>query len=122
MSFLEQYINWQQMLLPYNQAVNELVTKFRCLSDGFAVLSDSSPIEAVEGRIKNISSILQKANRKGIPLKDIESQIEDIAGVRIICRFVDDIADVVGLIRERDGLDMEIMQERDYISNIKQSG
>ena len=119
---MKEYINWQEMLLPYNQAINELVTKFRCLSDGFNSLSDSSPIEQVEGRVKNASSILQKAGRKGIPLGEIESKIEDIAGVRIICRFVNDIQDVVGLIRERNGLDMEIVTERDYISNIKRSG
>jgi len=119
---VEKNIDWQEILLPYNQAVNELVTKFRCLSEGFKTIGGSSPIERVEGRVKNASSIIQKANRKGVPFDKIETKIEDIAGVRIICRFVDDIYDVVGFIMDRNKLDMEIVAVRDYISNIKRSG
>jgi len=115
-------INWDEMLLPYEQAVHELTVKFRCLRDGFDSLGLSSPIESVEGRVKRVSSILEKAQRKEIQPQDIEQKIEDIAGIRIICRFVEDIARVVQLIEERDGLDMDIIKERDYVSSMKPSG
>ena len=115
-------VNWEEMLLPYAQAVHELTVKFQCLREGFETLGLSSPIESVEGRVKRVPSILEKAKRKGIPMQEIEEKIEDIAGIRIICRFVEDINRVVHLIKERDGLDMEILKERDYVSNMKTSG
>jgi len=115
-------INWEEMLLPYEQAVHELTVKFRCLRDGFETLGLSSPIESVEGRVKRVASILEKAKRKDVSLREIEEKIEDIAGIRIICRFVEDITRVVRLIEERDGLDMEILKEHDYVSNMKESG
>lgn len=115
-------INWEEKLLPYNQAVNELIVKFESLAHGFVTLGMSSPIESVEGRVKRVSSILSKAQRKEIPLHKIDEQIEDIAGIRIMCRFVEDIARVVNLIKERDGLDMEVLKERDYVNNMKLSG
>lgn len=117
-----EFINWEEKLLPYNQAVNELIVKFESLASGFVTLGMSSPIEAVEGRVKSVSSILSKAQKKGIPLHKIEEQIEDIAGIRIMCRFVEDIIRVVNLIKERDGLDMEVLKERDYVNNMKLSG
>ena len=115
-------INWEEMLLPYEQAVRELTIKFRCLQEGFDALRLSSPIESVAGRVKQVSSILEKAKRKDIQLHEIEEKIEDIAGIRIICRFVEDITRVVQLLEERDGLDIEILKERDYVSNMKVSG
>jgi len=115
-------INWEEMLLPYEQAVHELTVKLDCLRDGFETLGLSSPIESVEGRVKRVSSILEKAKRKDVALHEIKEKIEDIAGIRIICRFVEDITHVVRLLEERDGLDMEILKERDYVSNMKMSG
>ena len=115
-------INWDLLLLPYNQAVSELTVKLNSLADGYRALSEVPPIESVEGRVKSVMSIIDKAKRKNIPADRIEDDIEDIAGIRIICRFIDDISRVVSVLRERDGLDLEVLQERDYIRNIKPSG
>ncbi len=79
-----------------------------------------SPIEFVTGRVKPIASILDKANQKGIPLERLESEMQDIAGLRMMCQFVDDISKVVELIRKRN--DFEIVEERNYISHKKKSG
>ena len=79
-----------------------------------------SPIESVTGRVKRISSILDKAQRKGIEFDEIESKIEDIAGIRIICQFVEDIDTVVDIIRKRE--DLEVKREKDYITHSKPSG
>ncbi|HOA81701.1 MAG TPA: GTP pyrophosphokinase family protein [Defluviitaleaceae bacterium] len=114
--------DWRRLLIPYEQAVEELKVKFNGIREEYIRLEEYSPIEYVTGRVKKISSILEKAKRKGIAIEDIEERIEDIAGIRIICQFVKDIDKVVHLIRNRDGKDLKILEERDYIKNIKPSG
>lgn len=111
---------WREMLGPYRQAVDELVVKFMHIRQEFQDASIYSPIESVSGRVKKISSILEKAHRKGVPIEQIEEKIEDIAGVRIICQFVEDIATVADIVRKRN--DLKVKQEKDYITESKPSG
>ncbi|NLK21596.1 MAG: GTP pyrophosphokinase family protein [Epulopiscium sp.] len=113
---------WKRLLIPYKQAVEELKVKFKSLRDEYRKLDEYSPIEFVTGRVKKISSILEKAKKKDISINEIEERIEDIAGIRIMCQFVKDIDKVVELIRNRDGKDLKIIEERDYVKNIKDSG
>ena len=112
--------HWDQFLAPYKQAVEELKVKLKGMRGQFELDSSSSPIEFVTGRVKPIASILDKANQKGIPLDRLEMEMQDIAGVRMMCQFVDDIHMVVNLLRNRN--DFEIVEERDYISHKKKSG
>ncbi len=114
--------NWKRILLPYAQAVEELKVKFKSIRREFIALDEYSPIEFVTGRVKKISSILEKAQKKNIPLEEIEEKIEDIAGIRIMCQFVEDISKVIDIIRARDNKDLIIVEERDYINNTKISG
>ena len=79
-----------------------------------------SPIEQVDGRVKSISSILDKMQRKKININEIETDLEDIAGIRVICQFVEDIDRVVEIIEQRS--DMEIKTKKDYITKAKDSG
>jgi putative GTP pyrophosphokinase len=111
---------WKTFLIPYEQAVEELKIKFRSIRTEYRRKNEYSPIEFVTGRVKEISSILEKANKFNIPLDRIEYEIEDIAGIRIMCQFVDDVQRVVELIRNRK--DMQIMYEKDYVTNYKESG
>ena len=111
---------WREMLDPYRLAVDELVVKFTHVKQEYQDARMYSPIESVSGRVKRISSILDKAHRKGIDIEDIEEKIEDIAGVRIICQFVEDIDTVVDIIRKRS--DMIVKREKDYITQSKPSG
>lgn len=111
---------WREILNPYDLAVRELIVKFNHLIKEHRESGLYSPIEQVDGRVKTISSILEKAQKKNISLEDIEEKIEDIAGIRIICQFVEDIEKVVELIRQRN--DMVIKSEKDYITNMKASG
>lgn len=113
---------WNRILLPYEQAVEELKVKFKSIRNEFRDMNEYSPIEFVTGRVKKISSILEKASRRNVPEDKIEEEIEDIAGIRIMCQFVDDIYEVVELIRRRNGKDLEIVYEKDYIKNNKESG
>ena len=115
-------LNWKNILIPYEQAVDELKVKFKSIRNGYKMANKYSPIEFVTGRVKEISSILDKARKLGVSLDQIEEGIEDIAGIRIMCQLVEDIDKVVELIRSRDGKDLNIVYEKDYITNIKESG
>ena len=112
--------NWKKILTPYTQAVEELKIKFKGMRNEYINLDEYSPIEFVTGRVKKISSILEKAKKKSIPLDQVEEKMEDIAGIRIMCQFVEDIYKVREIIRSRH--DMYVVEERDYINNLKPSG
>lgn len=111
---------WREILYPYEMAVDELVLKFQNVQREYRSAGEYSPIEMVSGRVKRISSILEKCHRKDIPLDLLTTKIEDIAGIRIICQFVEDIYKVVEIIEKRT--DLEIIQYKDYIHNEKASG
>ncbi len=111
---------WREILDPYALAVNELIIKFNHIIDEYRHVGAYSPIEQVTGRVKTISSILEKAQKKGIELARFEEEIDDIAGIRIICQFVEDIYKVADIIRRRS--DMRVVNEKDYIENVKKSG
>ena len=115
-------LDWKKILIPYEQAVEELKVKFKSIRNGFKRADEYSPIEFVTGRVKAISSILEKARKLDVPLEKLDEGIEDIAGIRIMCQLVEDIDKVVDLIRSRDGKDLNIVEEKDYITNIKESG
>lgn len=113
-------MNWDDFLAPYKQAVEELKVKLKGMRTQFEREDVHSPIEFVTGRVKPVASILDKAETKGIPIDKLGEELQDIAGLRMMCQFVDDIKIVVQLLRNRN--DFEIIEERDYISNEKKSG
>lgn len=111
---------WKEILNPYELAVKELTVKFEHLIKEHHDRGFYSSIESVEGRVKTIFSILEKCQKKGIAIDDVTEKIEDIAGIRIICQFVEDIGHVVELLRKRT--DIEIKHEKDYVTKPKESG
>ncbi|MGD7045296.1 GTP pyrophosphokinase [Jeotgalibacillus proteolyticus] len=112
--------HWESFLEPYKQAVDELKIKLKGMRNQFQLQHTHSPIEFVTGRVKPIASILDKASEKSVPLEKLASDMQDIAGLRMMCQFVDDIEKVVELLRQRK--DFVIVEEKDYISHKKQSG
>ncbi|GGD55221.1 GTP pyrophosphokinase [Paenibacillus nasutitermitis] len=112
--------DWGLFLQPYEQAVEELKVKFKTLRTELKTRETYAPIEFVTGRVKRISSILEKAKRLSVPMENIDTGIEDIAGIRIMCQFVDDIHRVAQLIRSRK--DLTLVFEKDYVTNFKDSG
>lgn len=111
---------WKEILNPYALAVDELELKFNHMIKEYKQQGLYSPIEEVSGRVKSISSIISKAQKKGIDMNRIVEDVEDIAGIRLICQFTNDIYAVVDLIRSRS--DMTVKSEKDYIVNMKSSG
>lgn len=108
--------NWHEYLAPYNQAVDELKVKLRNIRSQYEMLGKHSPIEFVTGRVKPLASILDKHIKKGIPIEEMP----DIAGIRMMCQFVEDIPAVVALMKQRS--DFTVIEEKDYISETKESG
>ncbi|MBF7109607.1 MAG: GTP pyrophosphokinase family protein [Pediococcus pentosaceus] len=112
--------DWDTFLLPYSQAVSELKVKLRGMRTQFLKNGEESPIEFVTGRVKPVESIKEKMVRRQVLEERIEQDMQDIAGVRVMCQFVEDIYEVVDLIRKR--ADMTVIEERDYVENEKPSG
>ena len=114
---------WEIFLSPYKQAVDELKIKLKGMRSQFGIMSANSPIEFVTGRLKPLASIYDKSLDKGVPFEPADrlgNELQDIAGLRIMCQFVDDIATVSELIRQRN--DLTVIEEKDYITHSKQSG
>lgn len=111
---------WRSILCPYELAVQELIVKFQHLIVEHRENDLYSPIEQVTGRVKSVPSILEKMQRKQISMEHMEEEVEDIAGIRIICQFEEDIQAVAKLISNRS--DMEIKSEKNYLKHIKESG
>jgi putative GTP pyrophosphokinase len=113
-------MDWETLLIPYKQAVDELKIKFRGIREQFEKSNQHCPIEFVTGRVKPVKSILNKADQKNISEESLEREIQDLAGLRIMCQFTDDIDTVIHLLRQRN--DFSIIEERDYITHKKPSG
>lgn len=113
-------VNWEAMLAPYAQVIEELKVKLKGMRSQFDYESSHSPIEFVTGRVKPIPSILEKAENRQIPLEHVERDMQDIAGLRVVCQFVDDIYTIVNMLHTRN--DLSIVGEKDYISEKKDSG
>ena len=114
---------WKQFLQPYKQAVDELKVKLKGLRAQYELEDVHTPVEFVTGRVKPLASIYDRTLEKGIPFEpspELASELPDIAGLRIMCQFVDDIGTVVEALRQRK--DLEIIEERNYIYNKKPSG
>ncbi|MBU7568692.1 GTP pyrophosphokinase family protein [Weissella hellenica] len=111
---------WKKLLQPYVQTVDELKVKLRGMRSEFEIEGIHTPIEFVTGRVKEISAIEEKLVRRHISVDRIEQDMEDLAGVRIMTQFTEDIYKVVDLLRQRK--DIVILEERDYVTNEKPSG
>lgn len=112
--------DWGLFFVPYEQAIEELKIKLRGIRKEYRKQNEYSPIEFITGRVKALSSMLEKANKFNIPHERLRYEMEDIAGVRIMVQFVDDIWTVVDLLRQRQ--DMTVLYEKDYVTNVKPSG
>ncbi|WP_455540117.1 GTP pyrophosphokinase [Terrisporobacter sp.] len=120
---------FQQNMMPINQlmsyyrcAIMEVETKFKVLNEQFSLQYDRNPIETIKTRLKSTEGIAKKLTRKNYPftLESIEKNINDIAGVRVICSFPEDIYLLADCLLQQD--DITLIEEKDYIKNPKESG
>jgi putative GTP pyrophosphokinase len=110
------------MMSRYKCAVMEVETKFKVLNEQFSLEYDRNPIEAIKSRVKSIDSIIEKIQRKNIKptLESVEENISDIAGVRVICSFREDIYYLAKCFLNQD--DIRLVEIKDYIKKPKEGG
>lgn len=111
-----------RFLMPYKFAIDEVMTKLRILQEEFTQTGEYNPIEHVSSRLKDPDSIVEKMERRGVPLETelVRETITDIAGVRVVCAFVSDVYRVFELLSVHD--DVTVLQVKDYIAKPKQTG
>ena len=123
LNFMQQNKKPFDLLMSYYEcAIMEIETKFRVLNHELSLEYDNNPIESIKTRLKSYDSILKKIRRKNIPLnlQAIEENLKDIAGVRVICSFPDDIYKLAESFLKQD--DITLIERKDYIKNPKPSG
>jgi putative GTP pyrophosphokinase len=118
----DMFKGFQEFMMMYNCAIREVRTKFEVLNDDFSVTYKRNPIEMIKTRIKKPASIMEKLKRKGFPItmESILSNLNDVAGVRVICSFIDDIYEVAEMFSRQD--DVNVIEVKDYIKNPKPNG
>ena len=111
-----------KMFLGYKFALEEVNTKISILSEEYRIVHEYNPIEHVSTRIKSPKSIMKKIEHKKLvwSLREIEDKIRDIAGVRIVCSFEEDIYRVAEMLRNQH--DITFVEVKDYIKNPKENG
>ncbi len=117
-----EYKRFRQFMMMYNCAIKEVQTKFEILNDELSTMHNRNPIEMIKSRIKSPESIIEKLYRKDFPI-NIESVLEninDVAGIRVICSFIDDIYEVAHMLVSQD--DVKLVEVKDYIKNPKENG
>lgn len=113
---------FRRLMSYYKCAIMEVETKFNVLNEEFSLQYDRNPIETIKSRLKSPDSIAEKIKRKGIPfsIDSIEQNLFDIAGVRVICSFPEDIYLLANCLLEQD--DVKLIERKDYIKNPKPGG
>ena len=113
---------YQETMMRYHCAILEMRTKLEVLSKDMAVRYRRNPIEFIESRLKKPSSIARKLKRNGseITVENMISQVSDIAGIRVLCAYIDDIYEIARMLARQQ--DVRIINVKDYIKNPKDNG
>ena len=113
---------YARLMSYYKCAMMEVETKFKVLNEEFSLRYDENPIETIKTRLKSPDGIMKKMKKKGLPMTTdaIEEHITDIAGIRIICSFEEDIYKMAKLLLQQD--DITLIEQKDYIASPKESG
>lgn len=120
--FAESARGFIEQLTEYRCALREVETKLQVLNDEFSFAYNRNPFETIKTRIKSPGSIMEKMHRKGleITVENLEKNISDVAGIRVICSFQDDIYRLAELLLRQD--DIRLTEKKDYIANPKPNG
>lgn len=113
---------YRELMSYYRCAMMEVETKFNVLNEELSLQYDRNPIETIKTRLKSPESIVEKLQRRGYPLtvESIEENLNDIAGVRVICSFPSDIYQLADALLKQD--DIRLIERKDYIKSPKPNG
>ncbi len=113
---------FEEMMMRYQCAILEVQTKLQVLNNDMSVRYSRNPIETVKTRIKSPASIVEKLKRRGLDISvgNMVRNLNDVAGVRVICSFIDDIYEVAHMLARQN--DIKVIEVKDYIKNPKENG
>lgn len=115
-------ISFIKLMSYYKCAIMEVETKFNVLNESFSIRHDRNPISNVKTRLKTPQSIIEKIERRNLPLsiETIEKNLNDIAGVRVCCSFIEDVYMLADALLSQD--DVTLIEKKDYIEKPKANG
>ena len=113
---------FKKVMTYYRCALMEIETKFNVLNEEYSLQYDRNPVSSIKSRIKSPESIIDKLNRKGMPvsIEAIEEHLNDVAGLRVICSFPEDVYTLAEVFLKQD--DITLIDRKDYIQNPKPNG
>lgn len=120
--YMEMLREFNRLMAYYRCAILEIETKFNVLNEEFSLRYDRNPINGIKSRLKGIESIKNKLENKKLPfsMKSIEENLHDVAGIRVICSFTEDVYMLAQALLKQD--DIELIEVKDYIKNPKPNG
>lgn len=121
-NFYQLAFQFQEIMMIYESAIKQIETKLEILNKEYKVTGRRNPIETVKSRIKSPDSIAKKLQKKHLPVTfdSMTENLNDIAGVRVICPYISDIYTVQDMLLKQP--DVKLIEEKDYIANPKESG
>lgn len=113
---------FMNLMMQYKCAMLQVTTKLEVLNNELSMQNNSNPFESIKCRLKTPESIVEKMQRRGIEfsVRNVEENLTDIAGVRVICSFISDIYRLADCLASQD--DIEVVARKDYIKNPKPNG
>lgn len=120
--FYEEMKPFRFSMMKYECVIREIKTKLEVLNSEMSIRNKRNPIKMVQTRIKQPVSIIEKLKRRNLPIsvESMEKNLNDIAGLRVICSFIDDIYELSGMLEKQD--DVKIIEIKDYFKNPKPNG
>lgn len=120
--FFKEAERFEETMLYNKCAIKEIQTKLEILNDELALISKRTPIESISSRLKEPKSIIEKLIRNNWPITvdSMEEHLNDVAGVRVVCSFIEDIYAVADMFVKQD--DIRVLRRKDYIKNPKDNG
>lgn len=119
---LEHLVPFRRLMMQYESAILEVKTKLEILNQELTLQNNMNPFESIKTRLKQPDSILKKLKKRGIEpsVENMEAQLHDIAGIRVICSFPDDIYTLATCLAKQD--DIRVCKQKDYIASPKPNG
>lgn len=119
---LERLLQFEDLMLKYRSAIREVTTKLEVLNDELTLSREHNPIASIHSRVKRPYSIAEKLRRNNQPVtvESIQEHLNDVAGIRVICSFINDIYDIAEMLLAQD--DIRLITRKDYIKNPKPGG
>jgi putative GTP pyrophosphokinase len=116
------FLEFSRLMSYYKCAIMEIETKLNVLNVEYSLSMDRNPINSVKSRLKSLPSIFEKLERRELPrnMQTIENELNDIAGIRVICSFIDDVYLIAEALLKQD--DIVLIEKKDYIKNPKPNG